>query len=128
MHFYHWLIFGILNGLVIYVGAFLVPTEIVLGNAYVSVLATVVLTALVVTAVFSILPLIHKQTGLDKMNDTTKYIIYAVINIMTLWLLSRIATVFGFGLASKFTAISLGLVLTIVHYLYWETAVKKLKV
>src|SRR3989344_8069065 len=128
MHFHHWLIFGIVNGLVIYISSIIFPSQIVLGNAYVSLLASVVLTALILTAVFSVLPIFQKRLGMDKMDDNLKYIIFALINIVILWLLARTATVFGFGIASKFTAITMGLILTIVNYLYWEIAVKKIKI
>ncbi|OGG00270.1 hypothetical protein A3D78_02010 [Candidatus Gottesmanbacteria bacterium RIFCSPHIGHO2_02_FULL_39_14] len=128
MHFHHWLIFGIVNGIVIYISSIFMPSQVVIGNANVSLLASVVLTALVLTAVSSLFPVFQKWLGMNKIDDNLKYIIYALINIIILWLLSRTATIFGFGIASKFTAITLGLILTIVNYLYWEIFTKKIKI
>ena len=128
MHLYHWLIFGLINGSIIYVSSLFAPGEIVLGNANVSLLAATVLTGLVLTAVFSLMPIIQKQAGIKKMDDNLKYVVYTLINFFVLWLLSRAANVFGFGIASKFTAITLGIILTIFNYLYWEIFVKKIKI
>ena len=126
MHFHHWLIWGVINGVIIYLGGLLYPETIVLGNATVSVFAAVVLAALVITLVISLLPIILTQLNVVKLTPTKKYLIYAFVNILVVWLMSRMALIFGFGLASKFTAITLGLVLTIGHYIYWEYLVRKI--
>ena len=102
MHFHHWLIFGIVNGLVIYISSIIFPSQIVLGNAYVSLLASVVLTALILTAVFSVLPIFQKRLGMDKMDDNLKYIIFALINIVILWLLEYIIILVVINAANKY--------------------------
>src|SRR3989344_485296 len=124
MHFHHWVIWGTINGLVIYLGGLIFPNAIVLGNATVSVFAAVVLATLVMTLIISLLPIVMQQLSLTKLTVNQKYLLYAIVNISVLWVSSRLALVFGLGLSSKFTAITLGLVLTIAQYLYWGKAVK----
>ena len=126
MHFHHWLIWGVINGVIIYLGALIYPETIVLGNATVSVFAAAVLAALVITMVVSVLPIILTQLNIGKLTPLSKYLMNSLVNILVVWLMSRMALIFGFGLASKFTAITLGLVITIVQYLYWEYLVRKI--
>ena len=125
MHFHHWLIWGVINGVIIYLGGLLYPETIVLGNATVSAFAAVVLAALTLTLVISLLPVILIQLNVDKLTPTNKYLLYAFVNVLVVWLMSRMALMLGFGLASKFTAIYLGIVLTIVQYIYWEYLARK---
>lgn len=126
MHFHHWLLWGVINGIIIYIGGMLYPDKIVLGNATVSPFASTILTAMVITLVISLMPVILNQLNVQKLSLNTRYLIYTAVNILVLWLLSRMALVFGFGLESKFLAITLGLLLTIGQYLYWEYGVRKI--
>ena len=126
MHFHQWLIWGAVNGLIIYVASFLFPGSVVLGNATVSVLSAIVLAALGLTLVISLLPVILRQLGVAKISENNRYLIYALVNTMVVWFMSRAAFIFGFGLDSKFTAVILGVILTIGQYLYWEKGLKKI--
>lgn len=126
LHFHHWVIWGLVIGLIIYLGALLFPNAIVLGNATVSNLAAVILASLIMTLASSLMPLLLKQLNLNKLSTEKKYLADSLMNIIILWLMSRLALVFGFGLISKFTAFTLGLIITFAQYIYWEFAVKKI--
>ena len=127
LQFHHWAIWGAINGIIFYVAGLAFPEAIVIGNATVSSLAAVILAALILTLVASLMPIILKQLNLNKLNVEKKYLANVLTNILIIWLMSRMALVFGFGLESKFTAIALGAVITLAQYAYWEFAVKKIK-
>lgn len=117
---HHYLIFGLISGLIIYLGGLIYADNIVLGNATTSSFAAVVLTALVITLVMSLMPQVFTIFKLKKVSLTQKYLVYALVNTVVIWLLSRLALQFGLGLSSKFTAVTMGAVLTIAQYIYWE--------
>src|SRR3989338_8207278 len=98
--------FGIFNGLILYLTGTMFPNEVVLGNATVSMLAAIVLAALVFTLTVSLLPIVLTQLNVAKLSTNSRYIVYALVNILVVWLLSRMALIFGFGIASKYMAIS----------------------
>src|SRR3989344_3838979 len=125
-HFHHWLLYGIFCAILIYAAGQFFPEDIVLGNASVSLLAALVLASLLIIAVNSVTPLILKYFKLTKLNEPKKYMVHALFNIVVIWLLSRLATVFGFGLSSKIWAVMLGIVITLGQYFYFEILLKKL--
>lgn len=116
----HYLIFSLISGLIIYLGGLIYADNIVLGNATTSTFAAVVLTALVITLVISVMPQVFAIFNLKKLTIVQKYLVYALVNTVVIWLLSRLALQFGLGLSSKFTAVTIGAVLTIAQYIYWE--------
>lgn len=124
---YKFLVLFIINAAILYESSLLFPNSIVLGNANVSPFAATVLTSLALTLLDHYgLEEIRKRK-LFKLNKNTKFFVTAALNIVVIWILSRLALVFGFGISYWAVALLMGIVLAVPDYLVEEMSVFKAK-
>lgn len=117
---YKFLVLFVINAAILYEASLLFPKSIVLGNANVSPFAATVLTGLALTLLDHYGLEEIKKRKIVKLNKNSKFFVTALLNIVVIWILSRLALVFGFGISYWAVALLMGIVLAIPDYLVEE--------
>ncbi|OGG27360.1 hypothetical protein A2960_00135 [Candidatus Gottesmanbacteria bacterium RIFCSPLOWO2_01_FULL_39_12b] len=120
-----WALIFLLNGILIYLGSVILPDLIVLGNAFLPNWLGAAVTSLLLTAILSQVEPVIKALNLKISNDLFLGVVYGGVNIVGLWILARIAEWSGFGIASVYVAVVLGIVLDLAQYGSWLKFGKK---
>lgn len=110
------LILWIVNTAILYIVSVFWNNLIVFGNAQLSPIIAAILTGLLFTIIESvILPLLYKL-NIKQVRETPAEleVAYFLINIAAIWILARFASVLGFGIASFWVAIILGVGLSLI--------------
>lgn len=106
----------LVNSLVVYLLSGLFPNKIVLGNEFLSPLAAVLITGLLVMVIDHLGK--HANAFKFKLKKREyKFGYYLAVNTVAFWLLARIPFLTGYGIARFYWAIVLGVVTTIVQWL-----------
>lgn len=106
----------LINLAAIYIASLLYPEDIVLGNSLLPGGIALLIVSAVLTLIATQVPLIMKTLRLKLTNQWLLGIVYAITNIIILWLVARAAYYTGFGISSLLIALILGLVLAILQY------------
>ncbi len=101
---YHFLITVVL----LYAISFLYPENIVLGNDILPMFLALCVIALILSIIFQILSIILKTIKFKQKNILLLGAVFAIVNIVTVWILARLAIYTGFGISSFGVAIVLG--------------------
>lgn len=101
---YHFLIAVVL----LYVISFLYPENIVLGNDILPMFLALCVIALILSIIFQILSIILKTIKFKQKNTLLLGAVFTIVNIVTVWILARLAIYTGFGISSFGVAIVLG--------------------
>lgn len=120
-----WIAVGVLNAVVIYLGALLFPALVVLGNDSIPGLLAVILISILLTLLLTLVPALAATMKLKSNSVVSMNLQYGVVNIAGLWILAKFAKYLGFGISSFWVAIMLGAFLTIVQYLLCMSLAKK---
>lgn len=113
------------NGLVIYLSAYFYPGAVVLGNASLSSIAALLVTAILLTLIISQVEPLLKLTKVKLKSDFSMGIVYGLVNIIGLWIIARAANYTGFGISTVSVAVILGIVLNLIQYLIWKMVMGK---
>ncbi len=113
------------NGLVIYLAAYFYPGAVVLGNASLSSMAALLVTAILLTLIISQVEPLLKLTKVKLKSDFSMGIVYGLVNIIGLWIIARAANYTGFGISTVSVAVILGIVLNLIQYLIWKMVMGK---
>ena len=89
--------------------------NIVVGNQSISTGLSAIFAGLVLTALIPLAPKAVEQTGFKIKNQNVWPVIFLSLNIVTLWILKRLAVVTGLGIASILWVIILAIVITFVE-------------
>ncbi len=114
--------FWVVNSLLIYLANLWLPSNFVLGNARWSPLVAVVLAGLAITIIVVVttsvkIVLNRVAPALDSMPLTLVYYFFA--NFAAIWIVARMAEIFGLGI-SKFTYVAgLALVADVAQWVVW---------
>lgn len=122
-----WLKVAVLNALIIYFSGTYFPQNVVLGNANMSMFASLVVTTILLTLILSQVPHLTQVLKVKMKDDLVMGIYYGVANIFGLWLIGRGAVYTGFGISSSVVAVILGLVLNFGQFLIWKFLFAKKK-
>ncbi len=115
----------IANGLIIYLAAYFYPGTVVLGNASLSSMAALVITAILLTLIISQVEPLLKLVKVKLQGDFSMAVVYGLVNIIGLWIIARAAIYTGFGISTVSVAVILGIVLNLVQYLVWKLVMGK---
>ncbi len=115
----------IANGLIIYLSAYFYPDAVVLGNASLTSMAALVVTAILLTLIISQVEPLLKLTKVKLKGDFSMAIVYGLVNVVGLWIIARAAIYTGFGISTVSVAVILGIVLNLVQYLVWKLVMGK---
>lgn len=115
----------IANGLIIYLAAYFYPGAVVLGNASLTSMAALVVTAILLTLIISQVEPLLKLTKVKLKGDLSMAVVYGLVNIIGLWIIARAAIYTGFGISTVSVAVILGIVLNLVQYLVWKLVMGK---
>lgn len=115
----------IANGLIIYLSAYFYPGAIVLGNASLTSMAALVVTAILLTLIISQVEPLLKLTKVKLKGDFSMAVVYGLVNVIGLWIIARAAIYTGFGISTVSVAVILGIVLNLVQYLIWKMVMGK---
>ncbi|MFC1624858.1 hypothetical protein ACFL15_00595 [Patescibacteria group bacterium] len=96
------LIYWIHNSALIYLATQIFPGKFVLGNARFSLIPAMILSGLFVTLFFEIAKMFVGKVKKPKMDSYKKHVYYLGVNFVALWIVARLAPVFGFGVV-RFT-------------------------
>ena len=115
----------IANGLIIYLAAYFYPGAVVLGNASLTSMAALVVTAILLTLIISQVEPLLKLTKVKLKGDLSMAVVYGLVNVVGLWIIARAAIYTGFGISTVSVAVILGIVLNLVQYLVWKLVMGK---
>lgn len=115
----------IANGLIIYLAAYFYPGTVVLGNASLSSMAALIVTAILLTLIISQVEPLLKLTKVKLKGDFSLAVVYGLVNIIGLWIIARAASYTGFGISTVSVAVVLGVVLNLARYLVWKLVMGK---
>lgn len=114
--FWNFLTLMIISGVVIAVANWWFPTNVVLGTISLTPLWAIILSSTAIALITNFaLPFIHQwEEQRQKMATPAEMLsIYLGINFATVWLLSRVAEVFGLGVTSWAVVLGLAIALDI---------------
>lgn len=111
-----WGMYWAINVFTIIIFSLLVPTAIVLGNALVpaflgAVIAGILLVAIEVHAI----PMANR-VGIKSTDDVQTVFIELLANALGIWLITRVASITGFGIASFVWVIVLAISITVIQW------------
>ncbi|OGG21969.1 hypothetical protein A3D03_02170 [Candidatus Gottesmanbacteria bacterium RIFCSPHIGHO2_02_FULL_40_13] len=115
----------IANGLIIYLAAYFYPGSVVLGNASLSSMAALTVTAILLTLIISQVEPLLKLAKVRLKGDFAMAIVYGLVNIIGLWIIARTAIYTGFGISTVSVAVILGVVLNLAQYFVWKLVMGK---
>lgn len=115
-----WLKVAVFNALVIYVSWMFYPQHVVLGNANMSMWASLVVVSLLLTLILSQVPKLLQVLKVKMKNEMMMGVYYGIGNIFGLWLIGRGAVYTGLGISSAIVAVVLGLILNLGQFLIWK--------
>ena len=115
----------IANGFIIYLAAYFYPGSVVLGNASLSSMAALTVTAILLTLIISQVEPLLKLAKVRLKGDFAMAIVYGLVNIIGLWIIARTAIYTGFGISTVSVAVILGVVLNLAQYFVWKLVMGK---
>ena len=115
----------IANELIIYLAAYFYPGSVVLGNASLSSMAALTVTAILLTLIISQVEPLLKLAKVRLKGDFAMAIVYGLVNIIGLWIIARTAIYTGFGISTVSVAVILGVVLNLAQYFVWKLVMGK---
>lgn len=113
------------NGIVLLFASMLFPVSVVLGNALVPGLLAMAITAVLLTIIFMLVPMVLEMMKLKIKSSIQMNLAYGLVNIIAVWTLAKFAHYLGFGISSFWVATILGVFLTLGQYLLWISLAKK---
>lgn len=115
------LTFWVVNTVVLLIVNAIFGGNIVVGNQSISTGLSAIFAGLVLTALIPLAPKAVEQTGFKIKNQNVWPAIFLSLNIVTLWILKRLAVVTGLGIASILWVIILAIVITFVELAVTKT-------
>lgn len=116
---------GLVTLITLSLSSILLPQTMVLGNNRIPSFLALVLNSVLLTVLLVLVPIISKKFRLKLKSATSMNFTYGTVNIVGLWVLSKLANIFGFGIASFWVAIMLGSFITIVQFFLWNFLSKR---
>ena len=109
------LTFWVVNTVVLLIVNAIFGGNIVVGNQSISTGLSEIFAGLVLTALIPLAPKAVEHTGFKIKNQNVWPVIFFSLNIVTLWILKRLAVVTGLGIASILWVIILAIIITFVE-------------
>ena len=109
------LTFWVVNTVVLLLANAIFGSNVAVGNQSISTGLSAIFAGLVLTALIPLAPKAVEQTGFKIKNQNVWPVIFLSLNIVTLWILKRLAVVTGLGIASILWVIILAIVITFVE-------------
>jgi len=109
------LTFWVVNTVVLLIVNAIFGGNIVVGNQSISTGLSAIFAGLVLTALIPLAPKAVEHTGFKIKNQNVWPVIFFSLNIVTLWILKRLAVVTGLGIASILWVIILAIIITFVE-------------
>ena len=109
------LTFWVVNTVVLLIVNAIFGGNVVVGNQSISTGLSAIFAGLVLTALIPLAPKAVEQTGYKIKNQNVWPAIFLSLNIVTLWILKRLAVVTGLGVASILWVIILAIIITFVE-------------
>ena len=109
------LTFWVVNTVVLLIANAIFCGNVAVGNQSISTGLSAIFAGLVLTALIPLAPKAVEQTGFKIKNQNVWPVIFLSLNIVTLWILKRLAVVTGLGIASILWVIILAIVITFVE-------------
>jgi uncharacterized membrane protein YvlD (DUF360 family) len=120
----NFLVFWVLNLVVFFVAHWLFREQVVFGNILLPYWAALLVASFLQTGVVFLVKPILVRSGLKLKGDLNWVLIYTVANIVTVWVLARLAFLTGFGISSFIVAIVLGIILIICQWILGKFVTK----
>lgn len=107
----------LVNTLIIWVASMLYPTNLVLGTANYSVLVAAILSGFLVTLLCKIAKVLLVKVGNFRLKGRIlMFVVYWVINAVSIWLIARLSPFTGLGISSFQWAFILGFALNFFQW------------
>lgn len=91
-------------------------TNVVLGNANVSMPMAAVISGLIITGFGYVVPIVVAKSGVKVKNDSSWAGIFWAGNVVIVWVLKRFALILGLGVSSLLYVALLGVILTVAQF------------
>jgi len=109
------LTFWVVNTVVLLVANSIFGGNVVVGNQSISTGLSAIFAGLILTALIPLAPKAVEKSGYKIKNQNIWPAIFLSLNIVTLWILKRLAVVTGFGISSILWVIILAIIITFVE-------------
>lgn len=119
------LIFWLIDSLLLWLANMFYPAYYVLGNARLSALLAAIVAGLVWTAVVWKSMMLYKKLGIKDSDMVKSMLFWLAVNFVTLWLVARFSALFGFGVTSFVWVFALAFVANLVQWGTWALTSKK---
>lgn len=108
--------YWIANNVVLIVFSMVLAGQIVLGNAIMAMPMAAVLAGLILTGVGWAVEPVMKKAAVGVKDERILGIVYLVVNIVTLWIIKKLAIVTGVGISNNFYLVIVSVVLTAAQF------------
>ena len=109
------LTFWVVNTVVLLIANAIFGGNVVVGNQSISTGLSAIFAGLILTALIPLAPKAVEKSGYKIKNQNIWPAIFLSLNIVTLWILKRLAVVTGFGISSILWVIILAIIITFVE-------------
>jgi hypothetical protein len=123
------ILFTVTHSIIFSVASVFFPMDVVLGNHLVSALSSLLITSATLALIsVGVTPLIESASEAmkTKLSNGQWMGLYLILNVLTIWVLARMAEEIGFGISSWLVAVILGLVINILQGVLIMSVVSRL--
>ncbi len=104
----YWLV----NSIILMAASKVLPNYVVLGNDKLTLPLAAVFSALVLTGASYLVPPLLKKSGLKIKEEWLMALPYLAINVITIWLIKKLAIITGFGISNNVFVVVVAVLVT----------------
>jgi uncharacterized membrane protein YvlD (DUF360 family) len=108
--------YWVVNSIILSLASSLFPNGFEMGNAYLSIPLASILSGFLLTAILLIARGLARSIDLPKRGRYIMFVYYWVAASVGIWIIARIASVSGFGIARYYWAIGAALITAFIHW------------
>jgi hypothetical protein len=112
----NFLSFWVANSVVLLASSVIFSGNVVLGNDKLSMPMAAVLSGLILTAIVLLVPTAVEKSGFKVKDKNIWAAIFLVTNVISLWIIKRLAIVTGLGISSIVWVLVLGIIITLAGW------------
>lgn len=119
------LVFWLVNSLLLYFAPLILVGMIVTGNARLAPFLASIISGFILTTAIAVTQPVFGWLKIELKDEWQWALVYFFVNVLGLWVIARYADLTGVGLASAWVAVIFGAVANIVQWLAWKYLAKK---
>lgn len=124
--FKYYLTMAVINALVIYITPSVFPDWVVLGTSTIPPLVAAIIAGALLTLIISFVEPFMKYKKWKVSDERAWALIYALVNVVSVWGIARVSIYTGVGISSFLIAIVLGIELLLIQWVVWKLMIGKM--